>query len=99
MGEIRQEYPYLIHVFKNAPLPPDIVKGFSVALDDFGDVPLIVRSSSLLEDQVGMSFAGKYKSLFVPNQGTKEERLNSLMDAIAEVYASLFWTRPDRISL
>lgn len=94
IGEIRQEYPYLIHVFKNAPLPPDIIKGLSVALDDFGDVPLIVRSSSLLEDQVGMSFAGKYKSLFVSNQGTKEERLASLMDAIAEVYASLFGPDP-----
>ncbi len=94
MGEIRQEYPYLIHVFKNAPLPPDIVKGLSVALDDFGDVPLIVRSSSLLEDQVGMSFAGKYKSLFVSNQGSKEERLASLMSAIVEVYASLFGPDP-----
>ena len=94
MGEIRQEYPYIIHVFKNAPLPPDIVQGLSVALDDFGDVPLIVRSSSLLEDQVGMSFAGKYKSLFVPNQGTKEERLASLIDAITEVYASMFGPDP-----
>jgi len=94
MGEIRQEYPYIISVFKNAPLPPDIVKGLSVALDDFGDVPLIVRSSSLLEDQVGMSFAGKYKSLFVPNQGSKEERLASLIDAITEVYASLFGPDP-----
>ncbi len=94
MGEIRQEYPYIISVFKNAPLPPDIIKGLSVALDDFGDVPLIVRSSSLLEDQVGMSFAGKYKSLFVPNQGTKEERLASLADAITEVYASLFGPDP-----
>ena len=94
MGEIRQEYPYIISVFKNAPLPPDIIKGLSVALDDFGDVPLIVRSSSLLEDQVGMSFAGKYKSLFVPNQSTKEERLASLADAITEVYASLFGPDP-----
>jgi len=94
IGEIRQEYPYLIHVFKNAPLPPEIIKGLSVALDDFGDVPLIVRSSSLLEDQAGMSFAGKYKSLFVSNQGTKEERLASLADAIAEVYASLFGPDP-----
>ncbi len=94
IGEIRQEYPYIIHVFKNAPLPPDIVKGLSVALDDFGDVPLIVRSSSLLEDQVGMSFAGKYKSLFVSNQGSKEQRLSSLMDAINEVYASLFGPDP-----
>ena len=94
IGEIRQEYPYLIHVFKTSPLPPEIVKGLSMALDDFGDVPLIVRSSSLLEDQVGMSFAGKYKSLFVANQGTKEERLKSLMDAIAEVYASMYGPDP-----
>jgi pyruvate,water dikinase len=94
IGEIRQEYPYIVHVFKNAPLPPDIVKGLSVALDDFGNVPLIVRSSSLLEDQVGMSFAGKYKSLFVANQGTKEERLASLVDAITEVYASMFGSDP-----
>ncbi len=94
IGEIRQEYPYIVHVFKNAPLPPEIMKGLSVALDDFGDVPLIVRSSSLLEDQVGMSFAGKYKSLFVSNQGTKEERLSSLVDAIAEVYASMYGPDP-----
>lgn len=94
IGEVRQEYPYIIHVFKNTPLPPEIIKGISVALDDFGDVPLIVRSSSLLEDQVGMSFAGKYKSLFVANQGTKKERLNSLMDAITEVYASLYGPDP-----
>ena len=92
--EIRQEYPYIVHVFKNAPLPPDIIKGLSMALDDFGDVPLIIRSSSLLEDQVGMSFAGKYKSLFVANRGTKEERMESLMDAITEVYASMFGPDP-----
>ncbi len=94
IGEIRQEYPYIVHVFKNAPLPQEIIKGLSVALDDFGDVPLIVRSSSLLEDQVGMSFAGKYKSLFVANQGSKEERLISLADAITEVYASLYGPDP-----
>ncbi len=94
IGEVRQEYPYIVHVFKNTPLPPDIMKGLSIALDDFGDVPLIVRSSSLLEDQVGMSFAGKYKSLFVANQGSKKERLSSLMDAITEVYASLYGPDP-----
>jgi len=94
IGEVRQEYPYIVHLFKNAPLPPDIVKGLSMALDDFGDVPLIVRSSSLLEDQVGMSFAGKYKSLFVANQGSKEERIDSLMDAISEVYASMYGPDP-----
>lgn len=93
--QVRQEYPYVIHVFKNSALPPEIVTGLSVALDDFGERPLIVRSSSLLEDRTGTSFAGKYKSLFIANQGTKRERLLALMDAIAEVYASTF--SPDAI--
>jgi phosphoenolpyruvate synthase/pyruvate phosphate dikinase len=92
--QVRQEYPYVVNLFKNAPLPPEIVKGLSLALDDFGDVPLIVRSSSLLEDQAGATFAGKYKSLFIANKGTKEERLEALMDAIAEVYASMFGPDP-----
>jgi len=94
IGEVRQEYPYIIQVFNNSALPPEIVKGLSMALDDFGDVPLIVRSSSLLEDQVGLSFAGKYKSLFVANTGTKEERLKSLSDAMTEVYASMYGPDP-----
>jgi pyruvate,water dikinase len=94
LNQIRQEYPYIIHVFKNSPLPPEIIKGLSMALDDFGDVPLIVRSSSLLEDQVGASFAGKYKSLFIANKGSKEERLRALMEAVTEVFASMFGPDP-----
>lgn len=90
IARVRQEYPYVVHVFKNSPLPPEIMNGLSVALDDFGDSPLIVRSSSLLEDRPGTSFAGKYKSLFIANQGTKPERLAALADAITEVYASTF---------
>ncbi len=95
IAQVRQEYPYVINVFKNSSLPPEIVTGLSVALDDFGDFPLIVRSSSLLEDRMGTSFAGKYKSLFIANQGTKRDRLVALMDAIKEVYASTFG--PDAI--
>jgi pyruvate,water dikinase len=94
MGHVRQEYPYIMHVFKNARLPPEIVGGLSLALDDFGDVPLIVRSSSLLEDRAGAAFAGKYKSLFIANRGTKEERLAGLTDAITEVFASMFGPDP-----
>jgi hypothetical protein len=92
--QIRQEYPYIVHLFKNAPLPPEIIKGLSLALDDFRNVPLIVRSSSRLEDRSGQAFAGKYKSLFIPNQGTKEERLAALMDAVKEVFASMFGPDP-----
>ena len=91
---VRQEYPHLVHVFKNSTFPPEIVKGLSVALDDFGDVPLIVRSSSLLEDRLGTAFAGKYKSLFLANQGDKQQRLEALLDAVAEVYASIFSPDP-----
>ena len=94
IGQVRQEYPYVIELFKNSVHSPEIVKGLLMALDDFGDVPLIVRSSSLLEDSEGATFAGKYKSLFIANQGSKEKRLNELTDAIAEVYASTFGPDP-----
>jgi pyruvate,water dikinase len=94
LSQVRQEYPYVMQLFKSSPLPPEIIKALSLALDDFGDVPLIVRSSSLLEDQTGAAFAGKYKSLFIANKGTKEERLTALMDAVTEVLASMFGPDP-----
>jgi pyruvate, water dikinase len=93
-GQIRQEYPAIIQVFKSASFPPEIVHSLSIALDDLPEVPLIVRSSSLLEDTKGTSFAGKYKSLFIANQGSKHDRMMALMDAVAEVYASTFGPDP-----
>jgi hypothetical protein len=92
--QIRDEYPNIVQVFKNSKFPPNIVSGLALVLDEFGDKPIIVRSSSLLEDRVGAAFSGKYKSLFLANQGAKEERLNALLDAIAEVYASTFGPDP-----
>jgi pyruvate,water dikinase len=94
LAEVKLEYPHIVQSFKNSQLPPDLIKGLSVALDDLGDRPLIVRSSSLLEDQMGAAFSGKYKSLFLANQGTKQERLSALMDAVTEVYASTFGPDP-----
>jgi pyruvate,water dikinase len=94
LNQVRQEYPYVMHIFKSSPLPPEITKALSLALDDFGEVPLIVRSSSLLEDRSGATFAGKYKSLFIANKGTKEERLSALTDAVTEVLASMFGPDP-----
>jgi hypothetical protein len=94
IDEVRIEYPHIVQLFKNSEFPPDVVKGLSVALDDLGENPLVVRSSSLLEDQMGAAFSGKYKSLFLANQGTKQQRLSALMDAIAEVYASTFSPDP-----
>jgi len=94
VGRIRQDYPHVVQLFKNSRFPPEITKGLSVALDDFEDRPLIVRSSSLLEDSSGAAFSGKYKSLFLANRGTKRQRMEALQDAIAEVYASVFGPDP-----
>ncbi|KAA3636945.1 MAG: pyruvate, phosphate dikinase, partial [Calditrichaeota bacterium] len=94
LEQVRFEYPHIIYTFKNSQFPPDMIQGLSVALDSFGEKPLIVRSSSLLEDRVGAAFSGKYKSVFIANQGSKEKRLEELMDAIAEVYASTFGPDP-----
>ncbi|MGZ3317584.1 MAG: PEP/pyruvate-binding domain-containing protein, partial [Isosphaeraceae bacterium] len=94
IDQVRQEYPHLVALFKRSSFPSEFAKGLALALDDLGDVPLIVRSSSLLEDRPGSAFSGKYKSLFLGNRGTKEERLATLMDAIAEVYASIFGPDP-----
>jgi len=93
--QIYSEYPYIVQTFKSARFPPDMINGLTVALDYFGDRPLIVRSSSLLEDRVGAAFSGKYRSLFLANQGDPHDRLDALTDAIAEVYASTFC--PDAI--
>jgi len=92
--QIREEYPNIVQVFKNSNFPPDIMNWLSMALDDLGEKPIIVRSSSLLEDRVGTAFSGKYKSLFLANRGNKSERLAALMDAIAEIYASVFAPDP-----
>ncbi len=92
--QVREEYPSIIQVFKNSYFAPEMVRGLSMALDDFGDTPLIVRSSSLLEDSMNAAFSGKYKSLFLANAGSKAERMAALQDAIAEVYASTFGPDP-----
>lgn len=94
IDQIRLDYPNLVQLFKNSLFPPEMLKGLSMALDDLGRNPLIIRSSSLLEDSIGAAFSGKYKSLFIANQGTKEQRLEALLDAIAEVYASTYAPDP-----
>ncbi len=94
LNQVRMEYPHIRQSFKAGHFPAEIINGLSAALDDFGDSPLIVRSSSLLEDRMGAAFSGKYKSLFLANQGSKRERLEALMMAIAEVYASTFGPDP-----
>lgn len=68
--------------------PENIQEKFVQLLEYFGQSPIIVRSSSLLEDNFGNAFAGKYDSVFCANQGTPEERYEAFEQAIRTVYAS-----------
>ena len=68
--------------------PEYILQQFRDMLDYFGQSPLIVRSSSLLEDNYGNAFAGKYESVFCTNQGHRERRMEDLLAAVRTVYAS-----------
>lgn len=65
---------------------------FCQILDYYGQDPVIVRSSSILEDGFGNAFAGKYESVFCPNTGMPEERLKAFEDAVKTVYASTMST-------
>lgn len=69
--------------------PETIRAKFKWMLEYYGQSPIIVRSSSLLEDGFGNAFAGKYESVFCANQGSMSGRLQALEDAIRTVYASM----------
>ena len=68
--------------------PDQVREQFQQMIEYFGQSPIIVRSSSLLEDAFGNAFAGKYESLFCTNQGSPEQRLAQFENAVREVYAS-----------
>jgi hypothetical protein len=66
----------------------NIREQFRRMLEYYGQSPIIVRSSSLLEDGFGNAFAGKYESVFCVNVGTLDERLIAFENAVKTVYAS-----------
>jgi pyruvate, water dikinase len=82
--------------FLEGVFPDEILEQFRALLDYFGQAPIIVRSSSLLEDSFGNSFAGKYRSEFRVNQGNPEERMEAFLRAVKLVYASAL--NPDALS-
>ena len=80
--------PMLYDRLRHGEFMPSIREQFLSMLEYFGQSPIIVRSSSLLEDGIGNAFAGKYESVFCPNQGSLEERYRIFEDAVRTVYAS-----------
>ncbi len=93
-AEIRAEFPVLREEYLRGVFPQDIMDRFRTLLGELGNRPIIVRSSSLLEDNFGTSFAGKYESHFLPNQGSLEENLRDFTRAIASIYASALGPDP-----
>jgi len=66
----------------------EIKEQFQQIIEYFGSSPIIIRSSSLLEDSFGNAFAGKYESIFLANQGTPEQRYIQFAEAVKKIYAS-----------
>ena len=91
-----EEFDEVEQRFLTGKFPEEIMDQFRNMLDYFGQAPIIVRSSSLLEDSFGNAFAGKYRSEFCANQGSPEGRLEDFLRAVMLVYASTL--NPDALS-
>lgn len=90
LEDIEKEYPLVKEKIYKYKFPQELIIKIRNLLNKFSGKPLIVRSSSLLEDNIQMSFAGKYESIFVVNNGTPEANLEEMLKAIKTVYASVF---------
>lgn len=84
-----EDFAHMRQRFVDAAFPIDLLRELRDLMSKV-KYPLAVRSSSLLEDQSGTSFAGKYETVFISNRGTLPERLQQLIDAMKLVYASTF---------
>lgn len=84
-----QEAEELERRLRNGRIPDEIRMELKKLLEHYGTRPLIVRSSSIMEDGYGNAFSGKYESVFCIGQGTPEERMQELEHAICRVYSSV----------
>jgi hypothetical protein len=92
--EIEREFQHIEGKFRNATFAPEVVEDFRKVLEEIGEHPIIIRSSSLLEDSFGLAFSGKYLSVFLTNQGDMETRLAEFIHGLKRVFASIFGPDP-----
>ena len=92
----RDDFAKVEQQFLAGRFPEETMEQFRSMLAYYGQAPIIVRSSSLLEDGFTDAFAGKYRSEFCANQGSPEDRLEAFLKAIKLVYASTL--NPDALS-
>ncbi|MBK7897538.1 MAG: PEP/pyruvate-binding domain-containing protein [Candidatus Promineifilaceae bacterium] len=90
VAEMRVQYPEIVQGCMAGKIPNYIVEQLRDVLNRLNGRPFVVRSSSLLEDNLDYTFAGKYASVFCPNQGTPQENFEALLNGVRRVYASIF---------
>ena len=91
---IEKDFLRIEEQFKFATFAPEVVEDFRKILEAIGEHPIIIRSSSMLEDNFGLAFSGKYTSVFLTNQGTIETRLSKFVVGLKKVFASTFGPDP-----
>jgi hypothetical protein len=91
---IEDEYERVGGLFEKASFPPDVMEEFRRLISRIGEHPIIVRSSSYLEDNFGFAFSGKYQSIFLANQGDEEIRLAGFVRGVKAVLASMYGPDP-----
>src|SRR5512136_1469489 len=91
---IEKDFLRIEEQFKFSTFAPEAVADFRKMLEEIGEHPIIVRSSSMLEDNFGLAFSGKYMSVFLTNQGDLETRLSKFIIGLKKVFASTFGPDP-----
>jgi len=91
---IEKDFLRIEEQFRFATFAPEVVEDFRKILAEIGEHPIIIRSSSMLEDNFGLAFSGKYQSIFLTNQGDLETRLSAFIVGLKMVFASTFGPDP-----
>jgi len=91
---IEKEFLHIGEKFKFANFAPEVIEDFRKILTEIGEHPIIIRSSSMLEDNFGLAFSGKYLSVFLTNLGDIETRLRNFVVGLKQVFASTYGPDP-----
>lgn len=77
-------------IVEEARFPQHIARQLHTLFKSLHGKPIIIRSSSELEDKYGAAFAGKYDSIYLPNTGDFNADKKEFFVAIRKVFASSF---------
>lgn len=89
-SEYWRRYPELTERFKRTYFPKEIIESLTRVMEELKGKPFIVRPSSMLEEDRNFSLTGFYNSYIIPNQGTPQDGLLALLDALRGIYAGVF---------